>query len=139
MRENSFTAMPKVLVADDSDLDLLLTERAIRRALPDWEVETAFDGDEALHKFVLGECPSLVLLDFRMPGKGAMEILEEIPKAIRAKVPFVLFSSAVNPRDVEACLTRGLRTYVEKPTDPVAYSQTVTAICAEWAKALSWD
>jgi CheY-like chemotaxis protein len=125
--------MPRVLVADDSELDLQLTRRALRKALPEWEIDAAEDGAAAERQLNAGEPPSLVLLDFRMPGMGAPEVLATTTESFRADVPIVLFSSSVSPTDVARCVALGAREYIEKPTDPSAYADAVTDICRRWA------
>ncbi|AIE84503.1 two-component system regulatory protein [Fimbriimonas ginsengisoli Gsoil 348] len=68
-----------------------------------------------------------------MPGMGAPEILAATSEELRAQVPIVLFSSSVSPSDIARCEALGVREYVEKPTDPSAYADAVTAICTKWA------
>jgi CheY-like chemotaxis protein len=124
--------MPRVLVADDSELDLQLTRRALRKALPEWEIEAVEDGESAGRELSAGAPPELIMLDFRMPGMGAPEILAKMPEDIKTRVPIVLFSSSVSPSDVARCQALGVREYVEKPTDPAEYADAVTEICRKW-------
>lgn len=125
--------MPKILVADDSELDLHLTRRALRKALPEWEIDAVEDGEEASRHLKSDATPELVLLDFKMPGMGASEILTSLEPDFHRRVPIVLFSSSVSPTDVNRCLELGIREYVEKPTDPTDYANAVQSICQKWA------
>lgn len=124
--------MPRILVADDSELDLHLTRRALKKALPDWEVLEVEDG-EAAEKVLVEKEPALVLLDFKMPGMGAIDILEKLDAELPRRIAIVLFSSSVSPTDVARCEALGAREYVEKPTDPSEYAEAVAAICRRWA------
>lgn len=125
--------MPRVLVADDSELDMQLTRRALRKALPEWEIESVEDGIAAGQELSGSDAPDLILLDFRMPGMGAAELLAQTPETLRTAIPIVLFSSSVSPTDVARCQELGIREYVEKPTDPQAYAAAVQSICDRWA------
>lgn len=126
--------MRRVLVADDSELDIELTRRALKKALPDWEVEVIENGASVGTSLTAREQPDLVLLDFKMPGMGAAEILAAAGAAYWESVPAVIFSSSVSPTDVARCRDLGAREYVEKPTDPTEYSQAVRAICERWIR-----
>jgi CheY-like chemotaxis protein len=124
--------IPTVLIADDSDLDLELTTRAIRKALAEVETLAVSAGDAVLEHFRLGVRPSLVLLDFRMPGMGAEEVLANLEPGLADVVPIILFSSSVSPSDVQKCVNLGARVYVEKPTDPDDYRNEIARLCREW-------
>lgn len=129
--------MLRVLVADDSELDLQLTRRALKKALPEWEIDAVEDGVSAERMLAAEAPPELVLLDFRMPGKGAIDILSGVSPEVVKTVPFVLFSSSVSPTDVARCEGLGVREYVEKPTDPTEYNKAIEGICRRWAKGLA--
>ena len=131
----------RIFVADDDDFDTSLTMRAIRRSLPDVEIVAFGDGAQALETLALCDentWPDLVLLDFKMPHKGCLELMRELhrPNMIR-DVPFVLLSSSVSPRDVEDAFREGIREYVEKPTDPDLYESAVEDICLKYAAKTS--
>lgn len=129
--------MLRVLVADDSELDLQLTRRALKKVLPEWEIDAVEDGVSAERALSAEARPELVLLDFRMPGKGALDILTAIPPETVASVPFILFSSSVSPTDVARCEGLGVREYVEKPTDPTDYNKAIEGICQRWIKGIA--
>jgi two-component system, response regulator len=123
-----------VVVADDDELDMQLTTRAISRTFPEAHIVKCSDGSEALEQLqqYRGESeprPTLVLMDFKMPKLGCLDVLRELdaPQMLE-HVPFIVFSSSVGPSDVERCLQAGVREYVEKPTDPDKYREAVREI-----------
>jgi len=122
----------RVLIADDSELDLQLTCRALKKLLPEWQIDSAETGNLASEKIGTPEGIELVLLDFKMPGSGALEILAKTEPTLLGKVPFILFSSSVSPTDVSKCEAFGVREYVEKPTDPSVYAEALARICRKW-------
>ncbi len=132
---------PFIFLADDDDLDSSLTSRAVRRALPDAEIKAVHDGVAALAELhalaEIGRQPDLILLDYKMPRKGCADILDELlTSGITARVPFVLFSSSVSPSDVTEAIAKGIREYVEKPTDPDHYDLAVRDVCCRYAQKL---
>jgi len=126
--------MPKILVADDSDIDLQLTQRALKKAAVGYELSMVEDGAQAVASF--DDDVVLAFLDHRMPGMGAEHVLREIGSERLAAVPVILFSSAVSPSDVDLCVGLGAREYVEKPTDPSAYSAAIAAVVARYLPAV---
>lgn len=129
---------PYIFVADDDELDTSLTTRAIRRALPDAEINVAHDGEAALKELTSiaesGRWPDLILLDYKMPKKGCMDIMTELFRPdLVTKVPFVLFSSSVSPTDVQSVMAEGIREYIEKPTDPDQYDLVIRDVCHRFA------
>jgi len=125
--------MARVLVADDSELDIELTRRAFRKVRPDWEVEVVENGALVSKSLTEADRPTLVLLDFKMPGMGATEILSTVGIDYWSSVPAVIFSSSVSPTDVARCKSLGAKEYVEKPTDPTDYTRAIEGICERWA------
>ncbi len=131
----------KVIVADDDELDMRLTRGAISKALPDAEILSFEDGESALAELQRissehDQPPTLVLFDYKMPRLGCYEMMQRTGPEMWTGIPLVLFSSSVGPTDVARCLMMGVREYVEKPTDPDTYKDTVHDICGRYAKVL---
>lgn len=124
--------MAKILIADDSDLDRELTTRALRKAAPEATMTVCEDGEAALEAFLADSEIQLVLLDHRMPRMGAEEFLAGVPEERKEGVVMILFSSAVSPLSVDRCVQLGAHAYVEKPTDPTDYTQSVKSLAAEY-------
>ena len=69
-----------VLIVDDSRVSRMMTRQYILSKHPDWIVEEASSGEEAL-KMVQTLAPFLVLLDVNMPGMGGLAAAEELHQA----------------------------------------------------------
>jgi CheY-like chemotaxis protein len=131
------TRSPFIFIADDDDLDASLTVRAIKRVFPDALIEVVHDGAAAIvglgQAICEGRIPDLAILDYKMPKCGCPEIMEGLADSHLVKdTPFVLFSSSVRPEDVSACLSIGVREFVEKPTDPERYGEVVADLCRRY-------
>ncbi len=66
-----------VLVVDDSRVSRMMARQFIQSARPDWSVEEAGTGEEALEK-VKTISPRLILIDVNMPGIGGMAAAEQL-------------------------------------------------------------
>jgi CheY-like chemotaxis protein len=66
-----------VLVVDDSRFSRLISRTFILSKYPDWIIEEAASGEEALEK--MGRLsPRLVLMDVNMPGMGGIAASEKL-------------------------------------------------------------
>ncbi len=81
--------MKTILLVDDDESIQLLYQEEFREA--GFQVESAFNGNEALAKFK-EVAPDLVILDIQMPGLNGIEVLRQI-KMIDAKIPVILCSA----------------------------------------------
>lgn len=66
-----------VLVVDDSRVSRMMARQFVLSARPDWTVEEAATGEEALAK-VAGMTPLLILIDVNMPGIGGLAAAEQL-------------------------------------------------------------
>ncbi len=85
----------KILIADD--------EASLRHALRDkltregYQVEEAADGEEALKK-MRSSCPDLLLLDFVMPKKDGIEVLQEMKKdEVLKQIKVIMLTNLSDP------------------------------------------
>ncbi len=105
--------MPKkILLVDD---DKILHKIVTRILSPRYEIVEAFDGVEALEKF-LKEKPDLVLLDIMMPKKDGRETIQELKKEPGcATVPVILLTVNGEVMDKLAGFELGADDYITKP------------------------
>ena len=66
-----------VLVVDDSRVSRMMARQFILSAKPNWSVEEAGTGEEALDK-VKTLSPKLILVDVNMPGIGGLAAAEQL-------------------------------------------------------------
>lgn len=116
------TPNSRILVTDDVDL----MRRMLIKALTDLgytQIDTAADGQEAQDKLAAalqeGKPFELVFLDWNMPVKTGIEVLEEC----RAKPEFkdllmIMVTSEAEQKNVFRALKAGADDYVVKPCNP---------------------
>ena len=106
----------KVLVVDDDDVIRELI--TVNLELEGYEVETAFDGQDALDK-VKAVNPAVITLDIMMPRLDGWETatrLRDDPETAGIKV--VLLSARAQEADMQRGERIGVDAYLTKPFDP---------------------
>jgi CheY-like chemotaxis protein len=108
----------KVLVVDDEpDIVGLLLETL---APEGYRLLSAHDGEAAL-RLARSERPSLILLDWRMPGRDGLEVcraLRDDPDPELRRVPVVLLTAQIGDENISAGFSAGVTDYLTKPFRP---------------------
>ena len=103
--------MSRILVVDDSPV-----ERRVMGGLlgtnPDWTVDFADDGAEALDRCLTHE-PDLVVTDFNMPNMDGLQLLSKL-KQRHPRVPVIIATSAGSEELAVTALEQGAASYVPK-------------------------
>jgi two-component system, cell cycle response regulator len=106
----------RVLIADDD----LVSRSLLRRVLHQWgfEVETMCDGAQAWEALQHPDAPSLVVLDWMMPGMDGVEVCRRV-RGLQAENPpyIVLLTARDGKGDIVTGLDAGANDYVGKPFD----------------------
>ncbi len=103
--------MSRILVVDDSPVEC----RAMCGLLgvnPDWSVEFAGDGAEALERCQVSE-PDLVVTDFNMPSMDGLQLLNKL-KQHHPRVPVVIATATGSEELAVTALQQGAASYVPK-------------------------
>ena len=118
----------KVLVVDDDDVIRELI--TVNLELEGYDVETAFDGQDALDK-VKAVRPDVITLDIMMPRLDGWETatrLRDDPETAGIKV--VLLSARAQEADVQRGERIGVDAYLTKPFDPDELLAVVARLAA---------
>ena len=115
--------MRKILIVDDEPN----VHYSFRRALEgEYEIHSAYDGEEALRRLE-GGAPDLLLLDVRLPRRDGISALE----AIRAKhpdVPVVVMTAFGTAETAIRATSLAAREYLLKPVDVPALKKLLREI-----------
>ncbi len=122
----------KVLVADDSGTMRKIILRSLHSLGID-DVTEAADGAEAVAKFVPGEF-QLVLTDWNMPNKTALEVAREI-RARDPNVPIIMITTEAERNRVLEAIQAGVSNYLTKPFTPDALREKIDKYCPQTANA----
>src|SRR6266403_5072802 len=105
----------RILVADDDATSRKLLSRILTRA--GFQCTQAPDGIEAL-KLLHADPPSLLLLDFDMPGMDGAEVLKQLRhdgNALIAQIPAIMLTGHGGEESEVLCLEAGADDFVTKP------------------------
>jgi PAS domain S-box-containing protein len=107
----------RILIAEDEPTNRLLLEVSVRK----WGHEplVAVDGDEAWALLDAPDAPSLVLLDWMMPGMDGVEICRRLRASDEPRLIYVIMvTTNAQDADIIEGLEAGADDYVTKPFDP---------------------
>jgi len=131
-----------ILLVEDSEDDVELTRRALRKNRICNRVEVVRDGVEAL-EFLFGEGaytgrdpshrPEIILLDLNMPRLGGLEVLKRVRADERTRmIPVVILTSSKEERDLVQSYTEGANSYIQKPVDFQQFTEAVGQLGLYW-------
>lgn len=113
-----------ILLVEDSEVDIRLTEIALKKANFKSKLNVVRDGKSALDylnnegDFEDAICPDIVLLDLSLPGMNGVEVLKEIRADSRlAKLPVVVMTTSDSQQDIFETFEQDVTCYVTKPVD----------------------
>ncbi|HJQ75743.1 MAG TPA: response regulator [Acidimicrobiia bacterium] len=116
----------RVLVADD-DPDILTVVK-VNLELDGFEVDTAVDGEDALHKATTNP-PNVIVLDIMMPRMDGLTALHRLrSQAATASIPIILLTARGLPEDRVRGLELGADDYITKPFDITELAARVRAV-----------
>ena len=131
-----------ILLIEDNIDDERLTLRALRRNNIMNEVVVACDGQEAIDYLFgsgsfsgrdLSVMPAVIILDMKLPKVSGVEVLKRIRADERTKrIPVVVLTANEDKSQVEEAYKQGANSYIQKPTDPIEFSEMVLQVAMYW-------
>jgi two-component system response regulator len=131
-----------ILLVEDSDDDVELTLRALKKASVANEVVVARDGVEALD-YLRGvgsyegrdarQLPALVLLDIKLPKMDGLQVLKQIRQDEETSLlPVVILTSSREEQDILNGYQLGCNSYIRKPVSFVEFAEAVKNLGLYW-------
>jgi two-component system response regulator len=132
-----------VLLVEDNDDDIVITERTLARGGLTDNPRIARDGKSALELLVgaraaqshaaIGALPDVVLLDLGLPRVSGLDVLRKLKEHPRAAdVPIVMLSGADDEGTAQVCMSLGSTMYVVKPLTALDVMNVIVAIQKHW-------
>ena len=104
-----------VLYIDDSQDNILIVQRLLKRKCPDVQLRTAMTGRDGITA-AIDDQPTLILLDNRLPDTSGEQLLRELAAIpATAAIPVVILSGDTNPLTVNELLAAGAADFLAKP------------------------
>ncbi len=132
----------RILHVEDDPNDVLLVQRAVRKANLPVTVAAVADGELAI-AYLAGEkvyhdrqqfpLPDLVLLDLKIPRRSGLEVLSwiRLHPGLR-RLPVTVLTSSRHDRDIELAYEAGANSYLVKPVGFDALLEMMTVIHSYW-------
>lgn len=124
----------EILLVEDSEPDILLTQEAFEDAKVKNRLHVARDGEEAINflrrkgPHAQAPRPDVILLDINMPRKNGLEVLQELKAdPDLATIPVLMLTTSQAEEDVRNSYARHANGYVIKP---VGFENFLNAIRA---------
>jgi CheY-like chemotaxis protein len=122
-----------ILLVEDSEDDVFLFERAMKRANVSLPMYNARDGQEAIDylqakgKFEdrkIYPLPSIVILDLKLPNIHGLDVLRWIKRQPSLSgVPVLMLTSSLEERDKQNAMTLGAKGFFIKPPTPQVFAE----------------
>ncbi|OGX19176.1 MAG: hypothetical protein A2Y04_05390 [Omnitrophica WOR_2 bacterium GWC2_45_7] len=131
-----------ILLVDDNDADIKITERAFKRAKFRNNLFVACDGQEALD-FIFRQgafqdkdkypTPDVILLDINMPKLNGFEVLQRLKSNGEFNyIPVVMLTSSRSQEDIFRSYSQGAASYIQKPVEYENFTQIIDGFNFYW-------
>ncbi len=137
----SLTNQP-ILLVEDEENDVILLQRAFRRAAIVNPLQVVRHGDDAVaylegtgefadrDKYPL---PVMMLLDLKLPRRTGLEVLQWVKeRSVIKKIPIIVLTSSKNDEDVNRAYELGANSYVVKPVSFETLLELVKSLELYW-------
>lgn len=106
-----------VLVAEDTQMNMLVIRNMLHTILPNIRMVEAQNGIEAIQQLKLSQ-PDLILMDVQMPELDGLEATRQIRRIKNGlTVPIVALSAGVSKEERELCFKAGMDDFISKPIE----------------------
>ena len=131
----------RILLADDSENDRFLIERALRGYSSGVVVKTVSDGQKAIAYLSGGPpyddrneypFPDVLILDLTMPRLNGFEVLEWLNKQAFRGLQIMILSGLDSTADRQKALSLGAHFYLVKHEDPSITAQAVARLLQDF-------
>lgn len=131
--------MAEILLIEDNQADILLTEEAFKECSNSHNITAFKDGLEAM-KFLQKNAsynksfiPDLILLDLNLPRKDGRELLAEIKAdpVLRA-IPIIVLSTSKSEKDIMNSYELKANCYICKPVELDSFFNIILEIERFW-------
>jgi len=129
----------KVLVVEDTEEDITIIKRAMRKSEVKCELSFARDGEEALDflhrrgEFEDAPRPDLILLDLNLPKITGLEVLAKVKEDDRLRrIPVIVLTISEREEDMVKAYDSGAASYMTKPVDSKDFERLIQTVQDYW-------
>jgi len=129
----------EILLVEDNEPDVILTQEAFQDARIANNLHVTRDGVEAMAflrrepPFQDAPTPDVVLLDINMPRKSGLEVLEEVKHdPLLRHIPVVILTTSQADEDILRSYQNHASSYIVKPVGFENFYQAIRAFETYW-------
>lgn len=129
----------KILLVEDDDYDIELTQRALSKSEVESEIYIVHDGEEALHflhregEYDNSPHPDLILLDLKLPKKNGHQVLQNIKDDKELKrIPVIVLTVSEREEDMVKAYDSGASSYIHKPVNADEFAKVIQTVQQYW-------
>ena len=108
-----FYGKKKILIVDDNKLNIKVAKKALSSF--DFDIDEAYDGEEALSKVKNGDEYDLILMDIMMPNMNGEVAMLELKKNSNFHIPVIALTADAVAGAKERYVSEGFFDYIAKP------------------------
>ncbi len=114
-----------ILLVDENPTDRILYSKILKHITPDYEIETAVNGREALNK-IFSSTYALIITEHKMQVMGGYELVLELKKTdMKIKPPVIILSNSIDRQITEEYHEIGVKQVFQKPVNLSIFKQAV--------------
>lgn len=126
----------EILLVEDSDVDAMIFERALRHiGSTDTTVVRKNNGEDAL-EYIHGTdtTPTIIFLDLNMPIMNGFEFLEERTQSPElSRIPVIVYSSSNNKIEIDRCHSLSASEFIVKPVEYASLLEKLRSFESYWS------
>ena len=137
--ENKKNNLAHILLVEDNEGDILLTQEAFEASKVKTEISIAKNGQEALDflfkrgEYVNAKKPDLILLDINLPIFNGHEVLKLIKAdSMLKKIPVIMLTTSSSQKDLDDAYENHFNSYVKKPLEIKEFLDAILKIEEFW-------
>lgn len=141
MMDNTPDGPRDILLVEDNEGDVRLTQEALKGHLLNIRLHVVNDGVEALaflrhtEKYADAVRPDIILLDLNLPKLDGRAVIAEIKKdPVLMSIPVIVLTTSNSPMDIKRCYDQHANCYVTKPHDLKEFFRVIRALEDFWLK-----
>ncbi len=116
--ETIHSESPNILIAEDNNVNILLTRILITKAIPNVNLYEASTGIEAI-EICKNHNIDLIFMDIQMPDMNGYKATEVIRKELKQEMPILALTAGVVKDEVDKCIEAGMNEFISKPVSEI--------------------
>lgn len=103
-----------ILIAEDNQVNMLLSKILIGKILPNAKIIEAFSGKDAI-EYCKNNYVDLIYMDIQMPDLNGYEATQILRNEYNLEIPILALTAGTVKGEAEKCLSAGMNDFINKP------------------------